>query len=221
MSGQFDNAMTMAMDAYKAGNKEECTSFCNQALTVDPKSANAKALKGSAVLLSFTLAGAESEGAQAIEIWNSINDASSLSDEFKDIVIEAAFSFRSNWLSAAEAHYNEFSSVSGAKDEYKRVKECYALFMENVAALSWIQSYPKFLQLTLDLVKEQIASLKEVTFAEYLISVNKDKGGEIGDITKQIEEALAKLKKRRLIKWGIIIGAAAIFLIICAIRNNS
>ena len=46
-------------------------------------------------------------------------------------------------------------------------------------------------------------------------------GGEIGDITKQIEEALAKLKKRRLIKWGIIIGAAAIFLIICAIRNNS
>ena len=93
--------------------------------------------------------------------------------------------------------------------------------MENVAALSWIQSYPKFLQLTLGLVKEQIASLKEVTFAEYLISVNKDKGGEIGDITKQIEEALAKLKKRRLIKWGIIIGAAAIFLIICAIRNNS
>ena len=60
--------MKLAMDAYRANNEEECKSFCNQALTIDPKSANAKALKGAAVLISFSLAGAESDAAEAIEI---------------------------------------------------------------------------------------------------------------------------------------------------------
>lgn len=119
MSEQFDNAMMLARDAYRANNEEECRSFCNQALTVDPKSANAKALKGAAVLISFSLAGAASDAVEAIEIWRSISDASSLSDEYKDIVIEAAFEFRTRWYDAAKARYEEFKKLTVLKPSGK------------------------------------------------------------------------------------------------------
>lgn len=214
MSEQFDNAMQLAMDAYRASNETECKSFCNQALTVDPRSANAKALKGAAVLISFSLAGAESDAVEAIEIWKSITDGSGLTDEYKDIVINAAFDFRTRWFEAAKAHYKEFKSVNGASSEFDHVKNCYKLFMENVASLSWLQNYEKFSELTLNLVKQQIANLKEVTFAQIVINANKDKPGRLGELAKEIEEQFGKLKKRRLIKWGIILGLIAVWIII-------
>lgn len=214
MSEQFDNAMQLAMDAYRASNETECKSFCNQALTVDPRSANAKALKGAAVLISFSLAGAESDAVEAIEIWKSITDGSGLTDEYKDIVINAAFDFRTRWFEAAKAHYKEFKSVDGASSEFDHVKNCYKLFMENVASLSWLQNYEKFSELTLNLVKQQIANLKEVTFAQIVINANKDKPGRLGELAKEIEEQFGKLKKRRLIKWGIILGLIAVWIII-------
>lgn len=219
MSEQFDNAMMLAMDAYKANNEEECKSFCNQALTVDPKSANAKALKGAAVLISFSLAGAESDAVEAIKIWNSISDASSMSDEYKDIVINAAFDFRTRWYDAAKAHYKEFKDVKGADNEWAHVKECYGLFMNNVAQLPWLLNYNKFLELTLNLVQQQVGSLKEVTFAESVYKANLGKDGEIGSIAKQIEAEFSKLKKRRLIKWCVIIGAIVIVIIIANIAQ--
>lgn len=214
MSKQFDIAMQLAMDAYRASNETECKSFCNQALTVDPRSANAKALKGAAVLISFSLAGAESDAVEAIEIWKSITDGSGLTDEYKDIVINAAFDFRTRWFEAAKAHYKEFKSVDGASSEFDHVKNCYKLFMENVASLSWLQNYEKFSELTLNLVKQQIANLKEVTFAQIVINANKDKPGRLGELAKEIEEQFGKLKKRRLIKWGIILGLIAVWIII-------
>ena len=214
MSEQFDNAMQLAMDAYRASNEAECKSFCNQALTVDPRSANAKALKGAAVLISFSLAGAESDAVEAIEIWKSITDGSGLTDEYKDIVINAAFDFRTRWFEAAKAHYKEFKSVNGASYEFDHVKNCYKLFMENVASLSWLQDYEKFSELTLNLVKQQIANLKEVTFAQIVTNANKDKPGRLGELAKEIEEQFGKLKKRRLIKWGIILGLIAVWIII-------
>ena len=214
MSEQFDNAMQLAMDAYRASNETECKSFCNQALTVDPRSANAKALKGAAVLISFSLAGAESDAVEAIEIWKSITDGSGLTDEYKDIVINAAFDFRTRWFEAAKAHYKEFKSVDGASSEFDHVKNCYKLFMENVASLSWLQNYEKFSELTLNLVKQQIANLKEVTFAQIVTNANKDKPGRLGELAKEIEEQFGKLKKRRLIKWGIILGLIAVWIII-------
>ena len=140
MSEQFENAMKLAMDAYKAGNEEECRSFCNQALTVEPNNANAKALKGAAVLISFSLAGAESDAVEAIETWKTISDTSSLTDEYRDLIVESAFSFRASWLDAAKAHYQEFKSVEGSKDEFNHVKECYGLFLENVATLKFIET---------------------------------------------------------------------------------
>ena len=214
MSEQFDNAMQLAMDAYRASNETECKSFCNQALTVDSRSANAKALKGAAVLISFSLAGAESDAVEAIEIWKSITDGSGLTDEYKDIVINAAFDFRTRWFEAAKAHYKEFKSVNEASSEFDHVKNCYKLFMENVASLSWLQNYEKFSELTLNLVKQQIANLKEVTFAQIVINANKDKPGRLGELAKEIEEQFGKLKKRRLIKWGIILGLIAVWIII-------
>lgn len=220
MSEQFDNAMMMAMDAYKANNEEECKSFCNQALIQNPKSAKAKALKGAAVLISFSLAGAESDAVEAIEIWKSISDTSDLTDEYKDLVIDAAFSFRSNWYQAAKSHYKEFKDVKGAGDDWSHVKDCYKKFMENVASISWILDYPTFSELTLNLVKSQIGSLKEVTFAEIVVNANKDKSGEIGNLAKQIEQEFGKLKKRRLIKWGIIIGVIVIGMIIGGVMGN-
>lgn len=214
MSEQFNNAMSLAMDAFKANNEEGCKSFCNQALTVDPKSAKAKALKGAAVLISFSLAGAESDAVEAIEIWKSISDTSGLTDEYKDIVINAAFDFRTRWFAAAKAHYKQFKDVKGSDSEFSHVKECYKLFMENVASLTWLQDYEKFSELTLNLVKQQIANLKEVTFAQILINANKDKSGRLGELAKEIEAQFGKLKKRRLIKWCIILGIIAILIII-------
>ncbi|MCF0242150.1 MAG: hypothetical protein HUK25_05890 [Treponema sp.] len=214
MSEQFDNAMKMAMDAYNANNEEECKSFCNQALINDPSSANAKALKGAAVLISFSLAGAESDAVEAIKIWQSITDSSNLTDEYKDIVINAAFDFRTRWYNAAKAHHKEFKNVAGADAEWDHVKSCYQIFMNNVAQLPWLISYKKFLELTLDLVKKQFGSLKEVTFAENVFKANIGKEGEIGSLARQIQNEFASLKKRRLIKWGIIIGAIVIIFII-------
>ena len=219
MSEQFDNAMKLAMDAYRANNEEECKSFCNQALTIDPKSANAKALKGAAVLISFSLAGAESDAAEAIEIWKTITDESSLTDEYKDIVINAAFDFRTRWYNAAKSHYKEFKSVDGGSSERKHVKSCYELFMNLVADLKWLLNYKYFLQITLDLVKQQIGSLKEVTFAEKVYKANIGKDGELGSLAKQIEAEFGKLKKRRLIKWGIIIGAIVVYLIVAVVMQ--
>lgn len=218
MSEQFDNAMTMAMDAYKAGNEDECKNFCNQALIQNPKSSAARALKGAGVLLTFTLAGAESDAVEAIEIWKSISDTSDLTDEYKDLVIDAAFSFRLNWYKAAKSHYNEFSSVSGAKSEFNHVKACYEGFMENVANIPWILDYPKFSELTLNLIKSQTNDLKEVTFAQVVANANKGKTGELGEMASQIEQEFDQLskevKKRRLIKWGIIIGIIVVLAII-------
>lgn len=218
MSEQFDNAMTMAMDAYKAGNEDECKNFCIQALIQNPKSSAARALKGAGVLLTFTLAGAESDAVEAIEIWKSISDTSDLTDEYKDLVIDAAFSFRLNWYKAAKSHYNEFSSVSGAKSEFNHVKACYEGFMENVANIPWILDYPKFSELTLNLIKSQTNDLKEVTFAQVVANANKGKTGELGEMASQIEQEFDQLskevKKRRLIKWGIIIGIIVVLAII-------
>lgn len=164
---QFANAMQMAMDAYNAENEEECKSFCNQALSVDPKSANAKALKGAAVLLSFTLAGAESDAVEAIKIWQSITDASGMTDEYKDLIVESAFSFRSSWLEAAEAHYKEFKEVEGSKDEFKHVKECYGLFLENVAGLKFIET--PLTDYTISMLKNG-SEPKEFTYIDSLVA---------------------------------------------------
>lgn len=217
MSEQFDNAMMLAMDAYRANNEEECKSFCNQALIIDPKSANAKALKGAAVLISFSLAGAESDAVEAINIWNSITDASSLTDDFKDIVIDAAFEFRSRWYKAAKEHYEEFKKVDGASSEFENVKYAYKVFMEQVVHLTWLQDYTKFLQYTVSLVQQQLADLNEVTFAKVLIDANKGKGGEVGELTRQIEEAFAALKKRHLIKTLIITGVIVVGIIVLGV----
>ena len=72
----------------------------------------------------------------------------------------------------------------------------------------------KILEFTVNLVQQQIANLNEVTFAQIIINANKGKGGEIGDLTKQIEDAFGKLKKRRLIKWCIIIGVIVVLALI-------
>ncbi|MCH5294093.1 MAG: hypothetical protein J1E07_10210 [Treponema sp.] len=218
MSEQFDNAMMLARDAYRANNEEECKSFCNQALTVDPKSANAKALKGAAVLISFSLAGAESDAVEAIEIWRSISDASSLSDEYKDIVIEAAFEFRTRWYDAAKAHYKEFKEVDGTKAEWKSVQQAYNTFMECVSTLGWIQDYPKFLQQTLNLIQKGV--VEDVAFAQALINVNSGKSGEVGELTKKIEEEFTALKKRVLKTNLIIAGVIAVVVIILMIIGH-
>lgn len=164
---QFANAMQMAMDAYNAGNEEECKSFCNQALSIDPKSANAKALKGAAVLLSFSLAGAESDAVEAIKIWQTITDTSGMTDEYKDLIVESAFSFRSSWLEEAEAHYKEFKDVSGAKNEFNHVKECYGLFLENIAALKFIET--PLTDYTISLLKAG-SKPKEFTYIDSLVA---------------------------------------------------
>ncbi len=210
MNEQFQNAMMMAMDAYNACNEDECKSFCNQALINNPKSANAKALKGASVLISFSLGGAESDAVEALKIWQSITDDSDLTDEFKDIVINAAFDFRKRWYDAAKAHYKEFKNVKGADGDWSNVKSCYELFMNNVAKLPWLLNYKKFLELTLKLVQEQFGSLKEVTFAENVYKANKGKDGELGVLANQIEAEFGKLKKRRLIKTLVIIGLIVI-----------
>ena len=137
MSEQFDNAMMMAMDAFKANNEEECKSFCNQALTVDPKSPNAKALKGAAVLISFSLAGAEGDAVEALEIWKSITGEVSM--EYQLLVIESADTFIHRWYDAAKEHHSKFKDVEGADKEWAHVQECYRIFREAVAALDAIE----------------------------------------------------------------------------------
>lgn len=168
---QFANAMQMAMDAYNADNKEECNSFCNQALSVDPKSANAKALKGAAVLLSFSLAGAESDAVEAIKIWQTITDASGMTDEYKNLIVESAFSFRENWLAAAKAHYKEFKDVEGTEAEFNHVKKCYGLFLENVATLKFIET--QLTDYTITLLKEG-KEPEEFTYIDDLVASAND-----------------------------------------------
>lgn len=41
----------------------------------------------------------------------------------------------------------------------------------------------------------------------------------IGSVAKQIEAEFGKLKKRRLIKWGIIIGAIVVYLIVAVVMQ--
>ena len=91
--------------------------------------------------------------------------------------------------------------------------------MNLVADLKWLLNYKYFLQITLDLVKQQIGSLKEVTFAEKVYKANIGKDGELGSLAKQIEAEFGKLKKRRLIKWGIIIGAIVVYLIVAVVMQ--
>ena len=204
---QFENAMQMAMDAYNATNEEECKSFCNQALSVNPKSADAKALKGAAILISFSLAGATSDAVEALKIWESISCTPS--DDYCDIAINAAFDFRSRWLAAAQAHYNEFSTVDGAKEEFKQVKQNYQDFMDRFAEIQFVQNYELFSDLTLQLVKEGNGkNLKDITFAPILANANKDRTDSIGAKAKEILEAyaVADAAHTKSVKTKIIIG---------------
>lgn len=137
MSEQFDNAMSLAIDAFNANNEEECKSFCNQALTVDPKSANAKALKGAAVLISFSLAGAEGDAVEALEIWKSITGEVSM--EFQNLVIASADEFVHRWYDAAKEHHKKYKDVEGADKEWAHVQECYNIFRKAVAGLDAIE----------------------------------------------------------------------------------
>ena len=137
MSEQFDNAMNLAKDAFRANNEEECKSFCNQALTVDPKSADAKALKGAAVLISFSLAGAEADAVEALEIWKSITGEVSM--EYQILVIASADEFIHRWYDAAKEHHAKFKDVEGADKEWAHVQKCYGIFRRAVASLDAIE----------------------------------------------------------------------------------
>lgn len=216
---QFTNAMQMAMDSYNAGNEEECKSFCNQALSVNPKSADAKALKGSAVLISFSLAGATSDAVEALKIWETISEAPS--SEYCNIAVEAAFDFRSRWLEAAEAHYNEFKTVEGAKAEYNQVKQNYKDFMDRFAEIEFVRNYEPFSDLTLQLVREgNGTNLKEITFAPILAYANKDRTDSIGVKAKQILEAYSAADEahKKAVRTKIIIGVV-IFVLLAIIGH--
>lgn len=172
MSEQFSNAMSLAMDAYKAGNEDEAKSFCNQALMVNAKSGAAKALKGASVLISFSLAGAEGDAVEAFEIWKSISDITDLTDEYKNIIVDSAFSFRSSWLAAAENHYKEFKDVDGTEDEFKHVKKCYELFMENVATLKIIED--QMTDRTIEMLENGVDGV-EFTYLNELVAGAEDR----------------------------------------------
>lgn len=222
MSQEIENALKIATDAYKSNNLEECITFCNNVFMIDPDNENAKALKGAARLADFDLDNAYDIASEALNIWESIT-GDSIDDDYKDIVIIAAFDFRDNWLQAAK---NYQKSVSNASDDVKKaasklvteIEYNYKKFMEGVASFKWLQEYPVFLQYTLDLVKKQIASLKNVTYAKNLITANKGKEGELGELATQIEAAFKKLKIRRLIKWGIILTIIIAIIIFIEIK---
>ena len=205
---QFENAMQMTMDAYNANNEEECKSFCNQALSVNPKSADAKALKGAAILISFTLAGATSDAVEALEIWKSISDEPS--DEYCKISVDAAFDFRSRWLKAAEAHYNEFRSVDGAEAEFKQVQSKCNSFIKRFAETQFVQNYEPFSDFALQTVKrifEEIKNCDWIGFNEFidnmgddadypqiLANANKSRTDSIGTKAKQILELFESIE---------------------------
>ena len=123
--------------------------------------------------------------------------------------INAAFDFRSRWLAAAEAHYNEFSTVDGAKGEFKQVKQNYQDFMDRFAEIQFVQNYELFSDLTLQLVKEGNGkNLKDITFAPILANANKDRTDSIGAKAKEILEAyaVADAAHKKSVKTKIIIG---------------
>ena len=210
---QFENAMQMAMDAYNAGNEEECKSFCNQALSINPKSPDAKALKGAAVLIAFSLRGAASDAVEALKIWESISDTPS--SEYLKIAIVAAFDFRSRWLAAAEAHYKEFEKVKGALDDYLAVQENYEHFMERFVEIRFIRNCELFFDLTLKMLRDAENDTTGFNFAENLANANKDRNDSLGEKAREIlkaYEAVNKAEKKKL-RNGCLF-AVALFLLV-------
>lgn len=226
MSEQFENAMKLAMDAFNANNEEECKSFCNQALTVDPSSANAKALKGAAVLISFSLAGAASDAEEALSIWESIPGTAKIDDKYAELVIEAAFEFRARYSEAAKAHYKEFKEVKGADNDFDQAKRNCITFMNRFSAIPALENSVVFANSVRDLLKKYLDEgivktiNTEMPFVRQYVNRNKDRTDEVGVIVKDISANLInKLdslqKKTTIVKvvFGLVIAAVVIILI--------
>ncbi|MCR4734502.1 MAG: hypothetical protein K5829_05815 [Treponema sp.] len=223
MSDQIGNAMKIAINALKSGNANECINFCNQVLLEDSNFENAKVLKGAAILNAYTYEDAENLSEEAFGVWKTINNISLITDSYIDAALDVILEFRDKW----EADNTRFYKDS-QKSDNKEVKDAgmkyYSLgksaiksYMENIARIKWLQSYPPFLAATVEFVKHQIASIERVTYAKILIEANKGKDGEVGELIKQIEEVFKKLTIRRWIKIGIIgtiVLVVAIFLIV-------
>ncbi len=214
MSNETGNYIMLALNAYNAKEKEECIFFCDRTLKINSESADAKALKGAAILMSFPPFGAESNATEAFKIWKSISDGAEISDECKNIVINAAFDFRSRWYESAKVHHKEFRNVNGADEEWNHVKKSYQVFIKKVTQLPWLLNYPAFLRFTANLVKEQLSSLEKVSFAENVYMENIGKEGEIGQLSGQIKNELQKLKMRRILKWSSVISCILFIMLI-------
>jgi hypothetical protein len=146
MSDQFENAMQLARSAFNAGNEEEAKSFCNQALTINPNSVQAKVLKGAAVLISFTMAGAARDAKEAFSLWKEASASSEFGDTERDMITNAAIGFVNTWYKAGEAHYQQFKSLNSASEDRDGVRKSCDIFLGNITAIKGMDSYAPFIK---------------------------------------------------------------------------
>ena len=112
-----------------------------------------------------------------------------------------------NFISRAEK--------AGKKPTYSQLKkylEAHDFTWDRVSTTLGLPSFASQARLNVAALKArfgaQMSNVTDVTNA------NKDKPGRLGELAKEIEEQFGKLKKRRLIKWGIILGLIAVWIII-------
>lgn len=148
---QFENAMRLAWDAYKANNEEEAKSFFNQALTINPASVEAKVGKACAILISFTLAAAVSDAQQAFSFWEQASKQADFSDQERKNICDSAIGFASGWRNGAEQHFRQFKEVDSAKSEWNQTQKNIAIFLSNITGLSGMSDHVSFLEHSVEL----------------------------------------------------------------------
>lgn len=215
MAEQFENFLILAKDAYKAGNKVECINFCNQALSINPTDIDAKAFKGCAVLLSFSLQSANSVASEALGIWETLSD--SPSEEMVNFVCDEAISFENTYRNATYSWMAEHKSnaITEAFFEPEEALGNCKNFMERFMNIGFIKDSVHFA----NFVKNSLVSLEgmDIYTVYHYVEINKDRNDEVGAIVKEISSLLVELekqaeeqiKKDRAKTIKIVIGIAA------------
>lgn len=113
-SGSIANYLTMAENAYAAGNKEEAEKYCNKIIEINPNHVKAWMLKGKAAGWQSTLAKIRID--ETVQCFvNAINNASSTEiEEIKKEAIDEIINLSTTLVHVAGNHYSEFPGADGA-----------------------------------------------------------------------------------------------------------
>lgn len=232
VSESIENNMKKAEEAYAEKNDQKCVDYCNLVLMEDPEHDNAKVMKAMVFMSIYSAESFKKGVKEALEVLNSISNPRSITEEYRARFMEFIISYIESWADANHEHtVDTLDSVESRGNdnsileqlirwilsgrEWRRnssEEKLICLFLNELAQMSWLQSYDDFIYYICMWVKIDYKYIKKT--AKVLLNAHKKIiQEEKGNIDEKFFIAHIKLKDKVLLKkiLSIIKGIILVF----------